>query len=218
MDVYQDYWAYFYCSSEYFIWVLEKRLQSLRGWYRRRDLEANFKKNSMQEKAEVFCLEAPTTHFRDREIQGVLWIWTYSNRIEVFNITPLLRSHLSPAEYNYILKCFDVQIIGKLGEDIQIEVHMSKPFFDMGDIIGYEGLNALEYFSRTSNRSNGHSHPSDFKKWSHFVFIVYRQKRKLSADRLKGWLIEDGWSDRMASSLSRDFEYSIALLEEYENY
>lgn len=218
MEVYRDYRAIHDCSSAYFQELLNHYLSHIDGWERRWEMEDNFKRNAMQEDADIICIETPSIYFQKTEIKGVIWIWAYDTSIEIFNITPLIGNHLSPTEYNYILEVFDGEIIRRIAKDVDIEVRLSKPYFDMEDCIGREGLEALVRFSRTSNRSTGNTHHSDFKKWAHFIFIVFRQGRKLSADYLRGWLIEDGWSDDMANSLSLDYEYSIQLLSEYEDY
>lgn len=218
MEVYQDYVVYHSCPRDVMMGLINTRVSFAGGWFRRNDMEDNFKKNSVQMDAEVMCIETPVISLQEKQIKGVLWIWAYQDRIEVFNITPLFGNHLTPFEYNFILSFFNGEIIEKIGQSYGIKVHMSKPYFDMEDCIGREGLNALEFFSRTSNRSTGRSHPSDFKKWARFILIVFRQKKKLPADRLREWLNADGWSYEMSSSLALDFEYAINLLKENETY
>lgn len=218
MQVYQNYIIKYDCPNDYFMQAIDLRLHSAEGWVHRVDLEENYLNNMPLDNTEILCIETPKIHFEDADIKGIIWIWRYDDRYEVFNITPMLSNHLSQSQYNYILSVFDGEIVKKVEHDFEISIELSKPYFDMEDQIGPEAYEALEFFSQTSNRSTGNSHPLDFKKWCHFVFIVFRQKRSLSADELMNWLIEDGWDEETADELSIDFETAINMLEEYENY
>lgn len=185
-------------------------------WKLRDDLKKRGEDSSLMSNRDVMCVETPEIEFEGRTIKAVMWMWMYENGFEVFNIIPLIGNHLSCREYNFILDQFRQSVIEPLGLNFHLKVEVSKPYLDMVDIIGKDGMDKLARFSRTSNRSTGHSHPMDFNKWCDFVFFIYDNKIELSSDDLMHWLLEDGWTEDKAHELSLDYEYSIDMLGHYE--
>jgi hypothetical protein len=84
------------------------------------------------------------------------------------------------------------------------------------ETIGKDALQALKSFSTSANKSTGNIHHYDFGRWCDFIFIIFRKNIELSSTELESWLLENGWDSEMASKLALDFEYSISLLEKYE--
>lgn len=185
-------------------------------WKLRDDLKKKGEDSSLMSNRDVMCIESPEIIFEEHTIKAVLWMWMYENGFKVFNIIPLIGNHLSCREYNYILEQFRQSIIVPMSQNFDLDIEVSKPYLDIKDVIRAEGLKRLEHFSRTSNRSTGHSHPMDFNKWCDFVFYVYDNQIDLSSDDLMHWLMEDGWREDKAHELSLDYEYSIEMLSQYE--
>ena len=185
-------------------------------WKLRDDLKRRGEDSSLMSNRDIMCVETPEIDYEGHVIKAVLWMWMYDHGFEVFNIIPLIGNHLNCREYNYLLEQFRQSIIVPMSQNFNLSVEVSKPYLDIVDTIGTEGLKKLEHFSRTSNRSAGHSHPMDFNKWCDFVFYVYDNRKELSSDDLMHWLIEDGWMEEKAHELSLDYDYSIDLLNHYE--
>lgn len=93
---------------------------------------------------------------------------------------------------------------------------MTKPEKLIVETIGRDALQALKSFSTSANKTTGNIHPYDFERWCDFIFIIVRKNIELSSFELESWLLENGWDSEMASKLAIDFEYSISLLEKYE--
>ena len=186
------------------------------SWKNRYDMEDSFMQRSAAFGFVVLCFESSKYNLDGEDIAGVLWIHSKDHLLKVSNIVPTIGNNLSFEQYNFILNEFKHQFIDNIAHDYEAEVLLSKDYFDMEDHIGKRALEKLQYFSETSNRSTGRSHPLDFKKWSDFIFAVHTEKRNLSADDLFHWLLEQGWWDNIANELSLDYEYALSLLEEYD--
>lgn len=216
MEIYSDYKIKLHEISDYFIQILDTILSRGNGWKHRYDLEEGFSENAILSDKAVYCVETPEIIYENVNIKGVIWMWRYDHSMEIFNITPAIGNHLTCSQYNYIIKQFNDNVIPLCPQDVIVGIEQSKTYFDILDHISAEALEALKFFSRTSNRSTGHTHPNDFRKWCDFIFKVHRLGGHLSADELMNWLIEDGWPKDTADELSLDYEYSLLLLEEYE--
>lgn len=185
-------------------------------WKLRDDLKKRGEDSSLMSNRDILCIESPKIPYEGGSLKAVLWMWMYDNGFEVFNIIPLIGNQLSCREYNHILEQFRQSIIDPMSGNFNLHVEVSKPYLDIVDTIGPVGLKKLEQFSRTSNRSTGHSHPMDFNKWCNFVFYLYDNRIDLSSDDLMHWLMEDGWTEEKAHELALDYEYSIDMLSHYE--
>jgi hypothetical protein len=204
-------------DKDFFFVRLIEEVESSR-WKIRNDLVNNYKKNTFTSSKNVLCAESEKYNFNDKNIQGLLWLWDYNGFYEVFNIIPLETRHLEFNEYNFILNKFYEVFIVDLAKQFNATVTLTKPEKLLIDTIGSEAFQSLKSFSSLANKSTGNSHPYDFERWCEFVFIIFRKSIDLSSTELEAWLVENRWSDDMASKLALDFEYSISLLEKYEQH
>ncbi len=186
------------------------------NWVLREDLISNYKKNTFTGDKDILCIESEKFLFDEEMIQGLLWIWDYSGYYEVFNIIPIGKNRFEKKEYNYILNKFNEQIVQGLAKKYDANVQLTKSERLLIDAIGKDAYGALNKFSVAANKSTGHSHPYDFERWCEFLFIVFRNDIEIDTDELIGWFEENGWTNEMATQLVLDFEYSINLLERYE--
>lgn len=185
-------------------------------WKVRNDIASNYKKNSFSTSKIVLCIETPELHYEDNPIKGVIWIWDYSGYLEVFNITPLIGNNLDFDQYNFILNQFYSLFIDPLNSKYSARIILSKPLMQINETIGNNAYEALVSFSNGANKSTGNTHPFDFQRWCEFIFVIFRNEIKLGASELIVWLEENGWSNDMAYKLGLEFEYSLNLLEKYE--
>lgn len=216
MEKYQDYivsvnpsqWDEFYAEF--------RKVIAYNYWKLREDLMERSKSVASMSDKELFCIETPEIEYSKTKLKGVIWMWIFNNQIEIFNVIPLLGSHLNCEEYNHIIACFNESIIKPMSSTFSLDIYISKPYLDIEDIIGKLAFEKLQYFSACANKSTGHSHPLDEKRWFDFIVSVFSTKKHLSTDDLTSWLIENGWFEEMAHELSIDFEYSMKLLKYYE--
>jgi len=201
-------------KSEFFIDLKENIEKS--KWRIRNDLISNYKKNTFTSDKEILCIESEKYLLDNKLIQGLIWIWDYSGYYEVFNIVPVGNRNLEKNEYNYILNKFYELFIANLIPKYNGSYTLTKPEKLLLETIGIDAYSALTKFSTTANKSTGNTHAYDFERWCEFVFRIFRGKIELSFDELVEWLLENGWTDEMATKLGLDFEYSINLLEKYE--
>jgi hypothetical protein len=185
-------------------------------WKIRNDLISNYKKNTFTSSKNVLCAESEKYDFNNKKIQGLLWLWDYNGFYEVFNIIPVETRSLEFKEYNFILNKFYKLFIVGLASQFDATVTLTKSEKLIIDTIGNEAFQSLKSFTNLANKSTGNSNPYDFERWCEFVFIIFRKNIELSSTELEVWLIENGWGEEMASKLALDFEYSISLLEKYE--
>lgn len=185
-------------------------------WKIRNDLVLNYKKNTFTNDKEILCIESDKLALDNKTIQGLLWIWDYRGYYEVFNIVPVGGRNLEKKEYNYIINRFLNLFIVGLEKKYDAKVSLTKPEKLLVETIGQDAYKALTRFSTTANKSTGNTHDYDFEKWCDFVFIVFKNDIHLSVEELVLWFIENGWDDEMSTKLGLDFEYSINLLEKYE--
>lgn len=186
------------------------------NWSLRQDFISNYKRNSFSENKIITCLESPDYIFNKKTIKGALWMWNFKGYLEVFNIIPLIDNSLDYDEYNYILNEFYNTILLKLNEKYNGKIIISKAEKQIIETIGEDALNALMTFSHGANKSSGNTNPFDFNSWCDFIFIIFRNSIELDVSELIDWFEEDGWSEEMAHKLGLEFEYSLNLLERYE--
>lgn len=185
-------------------------------WKERKDLTEKASKAYGYDR-QLMCIESPDIDFKEKNIKGVLWLWLGNSSVEIFNIVPLIGNHLEFSEYNYILESFHKSIVEQLSATYSLKIEISKPFFDIADVATTESIDALKSFSESANKSTGHTHPCDFRRWCEFVISSYRAEKHIGVSDLMNWLIENGWADDMANELALDYEYSLDLLDQYEH-
>ncbi|MNJ95316.1 hypothetical protein D3C87_130260 [compost metagenome] len=202
---------------EAFYYELSELIRDSINWHLRNDLVANFNKNSNTKSKYVISAESKEFLVDNRQIQGIVWLWNDLNTFKVFNIVPAGKvRNLELNEYNYILNQFKTDFIDRVSDRFDARVNLTHPYKYIDDTIGSEGISALRSFSEGANKTTGNTNPYDFQRWCEFIFIIHRMEKKLSSSELENWLIEDGWDEEMASKLSSEFEYSLDLLEKYE--
>lgn len=186
------------------------------NWKIREDLTNNYKNNSFSLNNNILCLESEEYNFNYKNIKGLVWFGNPHGYYEVVNIIPIENKNLSKKEYNFILNEFYQKFIKELANDFKIEVILTSPEKAIIDTIGDEALSALISFSLNANKYTGNTNTYDFERWCEFIFIIFRREIELNSTELEKWLLENGWGDEMASKLAIDYEYSIDLLEKYE--
>lgn len=216
MEVYQDLKIYLQ-QDQYQDYVADlKKLLIDSDWRVREDLSANFRNNSFSLNKITICIETPLINFEGKNLKGIIWIWDYSGYLELFNITSMTDIGFDFKEYNYILNCFYSSFVIPLKSKYAGDIILSSSQTHIEETIGEDAYIALVAFSEGANKSTGNSHPFDFERWCEFVFLIFRNKIELSVDELIDWLKEKGWCDDMAYKLGLEFEYSLRLLQKYE--
>lgn len=186
-------------------------------WKRRDDFISRINDTEYDDK-DIVCIETPKIAYNDKTLHAVMWMWLKNSNssLEIFNIVPLIGNHLECEEYNHILEQFRLSIIAPMSQNFHLQVVVSKPYLDMEGILGDEGFKLLQMFSAGANKSTGNTHPCDFARWCDFVFYVHREDISLSTTDLENWLMENGWWEEKASELALEYEYTLNVLERYE--
>lgn len=216
MELFQDVTIKLKQDSPGFQQALIQLVKQSEEWIIREDFQESFKKRGLLKDREVLCIETPVIEHDGRSLHGVIWMYDYGTWLQIFNIIPLNPIRFSKKEYNFILNEFIAIFIKKIADDYHAEVIISKPIMEINDYVDKDVYDALVVFSDMANKSTGHSHPMDGKRWCDFVLLSASKERRLSVDFLEGWLIDHGWSSKMASYLGLDYEYGITLLD-YEH-
>lgn len=217
MDIFQEYRVFLLVSSDEVISEITDIIEPLRGWKKRTSLEKNMYGYLSNTRKQVLCLETPSYKYGKSRIKGVIWSWVDDKSLDVFNIIPLSGTQFDPLQYNFILNRFNDEVIKNLPAKCYSRIEMTKPIFDMEERIGGKAFEALRAFSTSANKSTGNSHPNDLKIWYQFIILAFHNDANLSPDQLMQWLVNDGWGEDIATKLSLEFEYSFALLKEYES-
>ena len=187
------------------------------NWVVREDYQEAFKKRGLLKDRTVICIETPKLNYKGKYLQGVIWTYDYGSWLQTFNIIPANSNKLSKEEYNYLLNEFVKVFINRTAADYHAEVVMSKPVLELLDYIDKDVFDALVIFSEMANKSTGHSHPCDERRWCDFILLSASKERRLSVDYLEGWLVDHGWPSDMANELGLDYEYGLTLLD-YEHH
>ena len=131
----------------------------------------------------------------------------------VSNIIPIESGELSMEEYNKLLIDFKCSLIDPVPLNFSTNIELTTDQVFLEDIAGEEAAKALNRFSSIANKSTGHSHPCDKKRWFEFLSAAQKSDKKLYFDILKATLIEQGWSEKWANDLAFEFEFGQDLLE-----
>ena len=216
MELYQDLKIKLNSNYLGFQKTLIELVNHSNGWQVKEDMQEAFKKNGLLRDREVICIETPVLSYKGRELKAVIWTYDYGYMLQTFNIIPTNTNRLSKEEYNFILNVFVDTFIRRTAADYHSEVVLSNPLLDLNDYVDKEVVHTLKLFSEMANKSTGRTHPLDEKRWFDFLIISSSRKCRLSVDYLEGWLVDNGWSPDMASSLGLDYEYGLSLLD-YEH-
>ena len=138
---------------------------------------------------------------------------------EVANIVPLELDELGVSGYNDVLNDFVDRIARPALEECEFNVKITKRRQFITDWISQEAAEALHRFSVLANKSTGSSHPSDRRRWFQFIMTVHKDQRKLDTDLLIRWLVEvEDWNAERAHKLAIEYEFGLALLNEYAGF
>mgnify|MGYP001009860798 FL=1 len=146
-----------------------------------------------------------------------LVLWSRDNGYEVVNIVPLEASELGPIRYNRVLQDFLAKVAVPAASVAGFVVKPGPAAQGLGDWLSEDAAAALRRFSATANKSTGSSHPSDQRRWFSFLIAVHNKPGSLDTSRLIRWLCEvEGWSSDKAHELAIEYEFGLALLDEYD--
>jgi len=158
---------------------------------------------------------------RDKKdgLDAHLWLTkSVDGDLRVTNIVPLETTTLKMDEYNALLIEFvDTSnlrdIVSKAGGTIKI----TDDSYTLNDVADEDSAKKLRLFSSAANKSTGYSHPCDMERWLDFIVCVSKAEKKLTVNDMEKYLIEDGWLIESANDLACQYEYSLQLLEAYED-
>ena len=129
------------------------------------------------------------------------------------NIIPIEYGQFTIDEYNKILIDFKSSLVDPAVMSTPIDVELTKDQIFLEDMVSKKAADALKRFSFAANKSTGHSHPLDERRWFEFLLATQESEKKPSPDLLKTILMEQGWSEEWAYDLASEFEYSEKLLD-----
>ncbi|MGB8413806.1 MAG: hypothetical protein WCE23_13370 [Candidatus Binatus sp.] len=85
------------------------------------------------------------------------------------------------------------------------------------EAFGSTALELLERFSVLANKSI--THPLDEGRWFAFLICLHdRHSLDHNADLVKDWLLKNGWSEKKASKLISELEFTRDLLRAYDHH
>lgn len=144
-------------------------------------------------------------------------LWAQNGGYRVVNIVPSSEGSLGIRGYNSILRDFVNDIVVPAAENGAFQVVLSDAFEPLDAMMGPDAARALIRFSQLANKSTGHTHPLDEKRWFNFLLLAHKSKKKLTSELLLRWLAErEGWPQDTASDLAIQYEYSMNLLSYYD--
>ena len=180
-------------------------------WNRSIETEEKFKSNFMDEQ---YCFKYIGVDFTT----SLLWIGKKEEQLYVTNIVPDEVGQLSIDEYNDLLNSWKNDYL----DDFTGKLNMTKDEVSLIDFVDESIVKKLEIFSHAANKSTGHSHPSDEKRWFDFICTCVIHKSKIKEDLLMSELKSLGWDETSAYKLTIDFEYGYNAMnfldENHEKY
>ncbi|MGK9236351.1 hypothetical protein KXS07_31505 [Inquilinus limosus] len=146
-----------------------------------------------------------------------LVLWSRDEGLEVTNIVPRRVSELGIRGYNAALEDFVARVAKPAAAATGYIVESSAAQQVLDDWLPAEAAGALRRFSAAANKATGSTHPMDRKRWFAFLISVHGAEAEFSTDLLVRWLTEvEGWSDDNAHDLAIEYEFGLALLDEYD--
>lgn len=143
-------------------------------------------------------------------------LWLVNNDkggLYVSNIVPCEVGKLTIEEYNSIMTSF----VDVLKKDSSIIFQLSEADMSLEDFMPKDIAGKLRRFSSLANKSTGYSHPFDFDRWLDFVISYHQCTCERRLGLIERWLHEEeGWLWETASELHCQLEYSLNLLERYD--
>lgn len=122
-----------------------------------------------------------------------------SGEVNVGNIIPLKKNHLSIEEYNAVLMLFYKEIVVPYEKENNY-LSISQPTddnFNPLTIMSEASLKKLKAFCGCANKSTGSSHPCDKERWLSFILQTVEEDRILDSDTLCRFLQdEESWGKK----------------------
>jgi len=182
-------------------------------------------KADMQRTAEMarYSNMQDTILFRREASKGFpaagLALWENEDGYYVSNIVPIELGSLSFTEYNAILVDFAQRVAEPVVAKFGFSIVTTSSHETLSSWLSRDAADKLHLFSVAANKSTGSSHPSDRRRWLHFIVAAHESKNKLDAGTLARWLHEvEGWDEDSAHDLAGDFERSLDLLAFYDGH
>lgn len=162
-----------------------------------------------------------TATFLSKEIENAIayiWLVISDDLLYVSNITPNKSGQLTYNQYNSIANKFYEEVI-KAQDVKNITPYLSKDYMTIEDLAGLETSGKLKNWINSANPATLNTNPHDFKRWCDFIFTAHLNKSKLTASQLERYLIEDEqfYDEEIVSKIVLEYEYSLDLLNEYDN-
>lgn len=219
MKVYCNLYIVLTPTNDRFLDLLVEQVDSSdAGWKVRQDLSDRLRSYDAESTSKVLCIESPVFNFEGNDIQGCLWLRQESNRIELSNIVPIISHHLTPDEYNFLLWKFVRVFLSDPALQTDAKIEVTDDTDKISNYIGDDGEKILLLFSEMANKSTGCSHPMDFNRWCDFIFVCHDFRERPGTDLLRDWLYGHGWSEKVAEELVLKYEYSLEMLDRYDQY
>lgn len=129
------------------------------------------------------------------------------------NIVPAGAGRLSIDQYNDILLDF-VNGVFKPAKPNDMEFNLTSDEKSIDDWLSPETVKHLRSFSGLANKSTGSSHFLDQKRWFTFLAAANGEDKRLPADMLRRWLMEqEDWGEASASRLAGEYQFAMDLLD-----
>jgi hypothetical protein len=111
----------------------------------------------------------------------------------------------------------DHRFSGSQASSIGLLTALSPNDLDIKEAFGSTALRLLKRFSVLANKSI--THPFDEGRWFDFLICLHDQHAlDHRADLVKDWLLRNGWSERKASELVSELEFTRGLLRAYDHH
>lgn len=158
--------------------------------------------------------------FERSEGEGIdavgLVLWAKQGGFEISNIVPLKVRELGPRRYNAALQDFEGSVARPAAEEVGFAVKTTPAQQGISDWLPPDAAQALRRFSTAANKTTGSAHPLDRQRWFAFLILAHREGN-LDTDRLMRWLVEvENWPEDVAHDLVIEYDFGLALLDEYD--
>jgi len=142
---------------------------------------------------------------------SLLWVSDDAGGINgyVTNIIPMNKSSLSIDEYNELIDVWADEYLKNYPHSYTI----GSAERTIESEYGKTASDALKYFSEYANKSTGHSHPLDEKRWFEFIYETIIYGKMIEGELLRHELALHGWNEDSAYDLSLDYEYGYSAMK-----
>ena len=188
------------------------------NWHYNSDAINDYRKMTNIPEENIICLISPIIEERE----ALVWfgIGVSDSILKIFNIVPTNVGSLDYSEYNAILDSFYDECVKQYIQSTNLNVKISSDKLNIEELVGKETYKALVLWESSCNKTTGNTHPMDFKRWANFVIKAHKKSPNFTSDILERWLEESQmWGDdEIITRLVLDYEYSLNLLNEYDDY